>query len=303
MEQIGDFEVERELGRGGMGVVYLARSPRLSEPVALKVLQPGADAQDVKRFQQEARAVARLRHPGIVRVLEHDKTRDGKWYMAMELVDGEPLDRVLARDGPLTPPRGAAMALELVKALEFAHESKVLHRDIKPANILLQRDGRVRLTDFGLAKVLGTESLTRTGDVIGTPVYMSPEQARAQRDRIDERTDIYQLGATFYHLLTGRRPFDGKGIGEVLVMIVREPPRRPSTYRPEIPDALEAIVLRCMEKDPVKRFQSAAELRAALEALVGRPSLGQRLRGWLRSCPFLGGGAATLALAALRALL
>ena len=276
---VGDFVLDVELGRGAMGQVFLAQSPRHKEPVALKLLLQGADERTASRFRREARAVARLRHEHIVRVVEHDKTREGLHYMALEFVKGGSLQELVEGQGPLEPRRAAAMARDLARALDYAHDLDVLHRDVKPANVLLDEDGRPRLTDFGLAKVLGDDLqsrvLTAAGDVLGSPSYMAPEQARGETDRIGPSSDVYGLGATLYQLLTGRVPFQAKSLTQLLLQIVREPPRQPSTIRPEIPEALEEIVLRCLEKDPTRRFQSGAELAEALDDfLAGRTRSG-----------------------------
>lgn len=249
-----------------MGLVFAANCPRFEGTIALKVLRPESDALEVKRFQAEARAVARLEHPNIVRVFEQRQSPEGHHYMAMELVVGESIDARVLREGPMPPERAAELGAAMASALTCAHEAGVLHRDLKPHNVLIDAAGHVRLTDFGLAKIAGAEALTRTGQVLGTPAYMSPEQALAERERIDVRTDVYGLGATLYHILTGRLPFQGKGVTAVLTKIVSAPPKPLREIRPEIPEALERIVLRCMSKESEKRFQSAADLQAALES-------------------------------------
>lgn len=269
MQQVGDFQLTRALGEGGMGLVFAARCPRFESEVALKVLRPEATPKEVKRFQAEAKAVARLEHPHIIRVFEQRQSPQGHHYMAMELIQGEALDVRVKREGPVEPEAAARMGIAMASALGAAHAAGVLHRDLKPSNVLIDGDDHVVLTDFGLAKVVGSEALTRTGEVLGTPVYMAPEQALAQREDIDVRTDVYGLGATLYHLLTGRLPFQGKGVTQVLTKIVRTPPRPLREVRPEIPEKLEAIVLRCMEKEPAKRFPSAAHLEKALQAHLG----------------------------------
>jgi len=269
MQQVGDFRITRALGEGGMGLVFAAECPRFQTQVALKVLRPEATEKEIKRFQAEAKAVARLDHPHIIRVFEQRQSPEGHYYMAMELISGEALDARIKREGPLEPEAAAQMGVAMASALTAAHTAGVLHRDLKPSNVLIDRDDHVVLTDFGLAKVVGSEALTRTGEVLGTPVYMAPEQALAQREDIDVRTDVYGLGATLYNLLTGRLPFQGKGVTQVLTKIVRTPPKPLREIRPEIPEKLEAIVLRCMEKDRDKRFPSAGHLEKALQAHLG----------------------------------
>ncbi len=296
--RVADFEVVRELGRGGVGAVYEARSPRFSEPVALKALLEQADEPTLKRFQAEARAAGRLRHENIVRVLEHGQAPDGRWYLAMELIEGESIDARIERDGPLPPREAAHLALELADALGYAHEAGVLHRDLKPHNVLIDRAGTVRLTDFGLAKVLSeskSQALTRTGDILGTPVYMSPEQARGERGAIGPATDVYGLGAALYHMLTGRTPVEGDSLTAVLLHIAQRPPRPLRSVRPEVPPELEAIVARCLEKEPGDRYPDAFALARALNAFLGQRG-GPAGPGGLAPRLVLGGAAGLLAL-------
>lgn len=264
---IGQYEVIRHLGEGGMGVVYEAKDPFSKGSVALKVLPPGADKQSVGRFKIEAEAAGRLDHPAIVAIVGHGQTHDGKWFLAMEFVDGVSLDEHIGRNGPLAPRVVAKYVIQLCEALQFAHDQQILHRDLKPGNVMICRDGTLRLTDFGLAKLLepGEDSLTRTGDILGTPSYMSPEQARGTREDMTVMTDVYGLGGTAYHMLTGRVPFDARSLGGVLRKIVSQPPRAPREIRPEIPEALEAIVLRCLAKEPAERYASMTELAQALQ--------------------------------------
>ena len=268
-ERIGDFEIVRELGQGGMGVVYEARSERLGTNVALKVIAENAKDYELQRFQIEARAAARLRHEHIVRVLEHHQTRAGRHYLAMQLIDGEALDEAIEAEGPLEPGEVVRMGIELADALAYAHESSVLHRDIKPSNVLLDRERRAYLTDFGLAKVLdsSTYSLTNTGDLVGTPCYMSPEQARGDRHRVGPPTDVYGLGATLYHALTGALPYSGASITEIVLRIVSHDPEPIRSLAPDVPPELERIVLRCMAREPSQRFASAGELASELRRL------------------------------------
>ena len=265
-----------------MGHVFAAQSPRYPGLVALKILHPESTELEVKRFQAEAKAVARLEHPNIVRVFEQRQSPEGHHYMAMELVDGESIDARVLREGPMDPQRAAELGRVLASALTCAHEEGILHRDLKPHNVLIDGAGHVRLTDFGLAKVEGGEALTRPGQVLGTPAYMSPEQALAERARIDARTDVYGLGATLYHVLTGRLPFTGKGVTQVLTKIVSTPPKPLREVRPEIPESLERVVLRCMSKESEKRYQSAADLERALASFLSGGGLWSRLFGFFR---------------------
>ncbi|MFP5380458.1 MAG: serine/threonine-protein kinase, partial [Vicinamibacteria bacterium] len=238
--EVGGFTIARELGRGGMGVVYEATHPRHGA-VALKVLLAGdlATTEDVERFKLEARASSSLAHPNVVRVLEHGQDALGRWFMAMELVQGESLEAVVRREGPLPTLVAARVACDVARALEAAHALSILHRDVKPHNVLMDGD-TPRLTDFGLAKLTGdakSRSLTASGPgVLGTPGYMAPEQAdRGERKRIDARADVYGVGSLLYHLLTGRAPFEGDSLASVLVAVLQKPPVPPSQRRPGLP--------------------------------------------------------------------
>ncbi|MGE0711670.1 MAG: serine/threonine-protein kinase [Planctomycetota bacterium] len=268
---VGDFAIQDELGRGAMGVVYGAACSRISTPIALKLIDEKAGDHERERFKIEARAAARLRHPHIVRVLEYHQTPEGRLYLAMERVEGESLGARLKRDGPLPPDEALEIGIALAEALAYAHENSVVHRDLKPANVLIAPDGTPKLTDFGLAKVLDgpQQSLTRTGDLVGTPVYMAPEQARGDRRAVGTHTDVYGLGATLYHLVTGQPPFTGQGIGDVVLKVVTQPPLPVSKLRPGVSAAFDAVLLRCLAKNPKERYADGSELAAALRACRG----------------------------------
>ena len=268
---VGPYALVAELGRGSWGVVYRARDARLDRDVALKLLRPGTrDPEALARFQLEIEALARLRHPNVVAVHgagEHE----GRTWVAMELVEGEPLQARLARQGPLPAAEALAIARDLAAALAHAHEHGVLHRDVKPANVLLTAEGGVRLADFGSACVLETTQLTETGVILGTPLYMAPEQITGQRERLGPATDLYALGATLYTALTGRAPFaEGRTIPELIELIDRRVPARPSRLVPGLPPAADAICQRCLEKDPARRYPDAAALVRALDVALGR---------------------------------
>ena len=287
---VGEYEVERELARGGMGVVYLARHKRLDRRVALKMMLAGANAtpEDVERFAVEARAAARLRHPHIVGI--HEVGEDaGRPYFAMDFLEGEALDEVLEREGPLDP-RDAARVCELLAgALYYAHSQAILHRDLKPANVIRTPGGPV-LTDFGLAKdVRAGEGVTVAGEVMGTPAFMPPEQAGGELDQIDRRSDVYSLGATLFTLLTGQPPFRGETALNVLTSVLTKAAPRPSALRPGLPRDLETICMTCLEKEPERRYASMQALEQDLarfrqgEAIVARPpSPARRFGLWLR---------------------
>ncbi|MGE0707154.1 MAG: protein kinase [Planctomycetota bacterium] len=264
---LGPYALVRELGRGGMGVVYEARHPTLGSRVALKVmLDPELGGDGEARFLSEARTCAVLVHPNVARVLDAGRDR-GHPYLVMDFVEGESLADRLKRAGRLPQAEAARIGAVLARTLEFVHGQGVVHRDLKPANVLLAGERPV-LTDFGLARdpQRERERLTRTGQMLGTPEYMAPEQADGYAHQVDGRADLYALGATLYALLSGAPPFRGKAVLEVLRQVLEEPPRPCRELCPELDPALEAIVLRCLAKDPGERWPSAAALAAALEA-------------------------------------
>jgi len=268
LPSIPGYRLEDELGRGGMGVVYRAVNEASGERVALKVLLAGAKAtsEDLIRFRTEAEAAERLQHPHIVALLEHGEA-NGNPYMVLDYIEGEDLESRISR-GKLEPADAVEIASGLADALSCAHEQGILHRDFKPQNVLLDREGHPLLTDFGLAKLRGdaapTLSLTQTGMMLGTPAYMAPEQANAERKHIDERTDVYGLGATLYHMLTGRRPFSAPTLASLVVKILNEPPPRPRSLVPDLDPALETIVLKCLEKERSDRYPNARSLQRDL---------------------------------------
>jgi hypothetical protein len=270
---VGDYELIREIARGGMGVVFQARQISLNRPVALKMILASelADEVDVKRFYAGAEAAASLDHPNIVPIYEVGQ-HEGQHYFSMGLVEGRSLAQQLA-DGPLPPDQAAALMAEVARAIEHAHSRGVIHRDLKPGNILLDLDGRPHITDFGLAKKLESGSeLTASGQVMGTPSYMSPEQARGDRAEVGTAADVYAMGATLYALLTGRPPFQSATAMETLLQVVGEKPVPPRRLNAAIPRDLETICLKCLEKAPQKRYASARALARDLERyLSGQP--------------------------------
>jgi tetratricopeptide (TPR) repeat protein/tRNA A-37 threonylcarbamoyl transferase component Bud32 len=260
LKTFGPYEILAELGRGGMGVVYKARHPQLDQIVALKVLLAGdmASKTQVKRFQKEAELAGKLKHPGIVAI--HDVgTIDDRHYFTMDFIEGVALnDRVKARDLPLR--QAVQVARDLARALGHAHQNGVIHRDVKPANIILDAEGRPHLTDFGLAReadVLDSARLTREGATVGTPFYMSPEQARGDLAAVGPSTDIYALGVVLFEMLTFEHPFKATGQVELTRRILTEPPPRLTELEPAIDAEVEAIVLKALEKDPQDRFVTA----------------------------------------------
>ncbi|NOT31228.1 MAG: protein kinase [Planctomycetes bacterium] len=304
---LGDFELVRELGRGGMGVVYLARQKGLEREVAVKVLVESLTTTPtaVARFHREARAAARLRHPGIVQVIADGQSDSTHWF-AMEYVPGHDLAREiqLQRTGQLLVGRGAFLpclgtpkhlvtvarvCVDVADGLHFAHLNGLVHRDIKPHNILVQPDGRVQIADFGLVRDELLGSLTMTGEIAGTLHYMSPEQARIRKTPIDHRTDVYSLGVVLYELATLERPFEGATSAEVLTKIQRDEPRSMRRINRRVPRDLETICGKAMAKDPRSRYADAKvfadDLRRFLahEAIVATPpTLLDRARSGLR---------------------
>jgi eukaryotic-like serine/threonine-protein kinase len=270
----GKYRVEKILGVGGMGVVVAARHVELDTYVALKFLLPEAlDPESVQRFSREARAMVRLRSPHVARVFDVGKLDSGAPYMVMELLVGQDLGELLDRSGvPLPMWDAVDYVLQACEGIAEAHSLGIVHRDLKPRNIFLTRhtDGRVlvKVLDFGLAKSVTTmgaaeRALTRTSAIMGSPMYMSPEQMRASRE-VDARTDIWSLGVCLYELLTHVSPFDAATIPELCALVLTEAPRPPEAIRPDIPSGLSAAIMRCLEKDPAKRFADIGELAHAL---------------------------------------
>ena len=273
-QSIGSFEVERELARGGMGIVYLARQPALDRRVVLKTLRRelADDERLVERFRREAEAAAAVHHENVVAVYDGFSWR-GRSYIAQEYVDGEDLETALGRTGPMTPRIAAWIALELARGLEAIHARGVVHRDLKPSNVLLAKTGEAKIADFGVAWGGRGKQLTQTGHAVGTPRYMSPEQLYGER--VDPRSDIFALGVVLYEMLTGRAPFveeDPDEEGEALVRRI-ESGRYASVRRaaPRVPRALARLAQRCLRARPKKRPASASELRAELERFLEAP--------------------------------
>ena len=258
----GGYELLAEVARGGMGVVYKARHTALDRVVALKLVLSGSDASEgeLSRFKVEAKAAARLDHPHIVPVYEIGK-HEGQHFFSMGFVDGPSLSVRLAQGGPLPPREAAEILRKVAEAVDYAHRQGIIHRDLKPGNVLLAQTGEPLVTDFGLAKRIDSEhSLTATGQVLGTPAYMAPEQALGDHATIGPAADIYSLGATLFAALTGRPPFTATVIHELLIQVTEEPPPSLRTINPKVPAALEAICLKCLAKSPADRYSSAGEL-------------------------------------------
>ena len=264
---LGSYQIQREIGRGGMGVVYLAHDSSLSRRVAIKVLNPSlrTDAEYVRRFMREARSIARLRHPNIVRVFGVENY-SGQHLIVMEYVDGEPLSSLIKREGPLTLPQACSIARQVAAALAVTHENGIVHRDMKPDNILIDREGVAKVTDFGLARDFAVASqLTRPGAVLETPAYMAPEQCLGLP--VDTRCDIYALGVTFFEMLTGTRPFDAPDELALMYCIVHEPFPTASSTVNTLPKAVDEVLGRMTATEPSLRFESARDAEKALLAL------------------------------------
>jgi serine/threonine protein kinase len=265
---IGRYEVEGKLGEGAMGVVYRARDRALGRVVALKMLSTelGLEEELNQRFQREAEAIGRLSHPNIVTVYDVGDS-EGHLYMAMELLEGEDLRLLIERDAEIALADRVRILRQICDGLAYAHSRGVVHRDIKPANILVTGTGRVKLLDFGLARIAERSTITRQGVILGTPDYMSPEQAQGRV--LDGRSDIFSAGAVFYEFLTGEKPFQGKTLHAVLYQIISEEPEPLLTVVPETPVRLAAVVHQMLRKDPDHRYASMEDVSRELEALHG----------------------------------
>jgi serine/threonine-protein kinase len=275
----GRYDITAEIARGAMGAVYRAKDlRRAGQEIALKVLLQGrAEGEDLERFKREARSLARLAHPSIVRVYDFG-INEGCPFITMDFVAGTTLESLLT-DGDLPLARGLVILEEVARAVDHAHGRGVVHRDLKPANVLIGADGRARITDFGLAKILGENvTLTRAGDMIGTPLYMSPEQVRGELTAIGPSCDVWSLGVTIYLLLTREQPFGGKTVEQVAKRVLEQEPKPPRSIRADVAPDLERICLTALQKDPRKRYQSAGELARDLSNyLHGRPVLAGRV--------------------------
>jgi serine/threonine-protein kinase len=278
------YELLEPLGRGGMGDVYLARELASERLVAMKFLRHPGDSELFERFLTELRVLARLDHPNIVRVLAHDFFRADPFF-TMEYLPGGSLAAARAGAEPLTPAEAIRLIRPIAAAVAAAHAQGVLHRDLKMSNILLAADGTPKVADFGLAKRLDdVDPVTRTTDALGTPGYMPPEQISRKNGEIGTWSDVYGLGATLFALLTGRAPFVGPTPEEVIHQVLADAPARPRALRPGVPLGLEAIVLKCLEKDPISRYQTVGELLADLDRYEsGQKPLAPSMTGWRRT--------------------
>jgi hypothetical protein len=273
----GDYELLVEVGRGGMGVVYKARQITLNRVVALKMILPGhlASKDDLERFRMEAEATAQLQHPGIVAVYEVGEL-NGQHFYSMEYVAGQSLSQRLG-NGPLPPRVAARYVMQVARAIGYAHRHHILHRDLKPSNILVDGDDQPHVTDFGLAKKLGGDSgQTKTGAVLGTPSYMSPEQASGRVKELGPAADVYGMGAMLYELLTGRPPFRSDTPLDTIRHVLDQIPAPPRLLNPKLEHDLETICLKCLEKDPRDRYPSADALADDLNRYLKGDSISAR---------------------------
>jgi tRNA A-37 threonylcarbamoyl transferase component Bud32 len=304
----GPYELIGEVARGGMGIVYKARQPKLDRIVAIKTIVPQQFESDsaVRRFQVEAEAAAKLDHPGVVPIYDVGEL-DGEHYLCMAYVEGESLATRVAR-GPLAADEAARIVRDVAEAVQHAHDRGIIHRDLKPANILIDNTGRPRVTDFGLARKQDVvTSLSSDGSVIGTPAYMSPEQALGQSDNIGPLCDVYSLGAVLFHLLTGRPPFGGSNVFEIVQRVRNEAPKKLRDLDPSIPQPLETICLRCLAKDPQDRYSNAQaladDLNRYLQGSVVSPLPSPHRRVNWFTLPFAAGLVAAISLLAFCAVL
>src|SRR6266545_1874431 len=261
--RFGEYELLEPIGRGGMGIVYKARQVALNRLVAIKMVNAGEFASPIviQRFHREAEAAANLHHPNIVPIYETGE-HQGQHFFSMGLIEGAGVDRHISRAG-----FSFGEAAGDARAVDFAHQHGVLHRDLKPSNVILDHAGEPHLTDFGVAKVLGLDasSLTASGAIMGTPSYMAPEQAAGQSKRITIAADVYSLGAILYAMLTGQPPFRGETPVETLRQVIEQEPKHPSTFKDGMDCDLATIAMKCLEKEPSRRYPSAAALADDLE--------------------------------------
>jgi TolB-like protein/Tfp pilus assembly protein PilF/predicted Ser/Thr protein kinase len=307
--ELGDYELLEEVGRGGQGVVFRARQKSLNRIVALKVIGLGqwATKAHLRRFRLEAEAAASLDHPCIVPIYEVGE-RDGQCYFSMKFIEGGQLDEVV-RDAPMSVRHAVGLIAKVARTVHYAHEHGILHRDIKPGNILLDAKGEPHLTDFGLARLVESEStVTRTVEVLGTPSYMAPEQAAGNNTKPTNATDVYGLGAVLYQLLTGHPPFAGGTTYETIKLLLETEPRQPRLWSPKVDCDISTICLKCLEKDPQRRYSSALALAEDLERwlrnepiLARRTGIVHRGKKWLQRNP-TAAGIAVLSLALIAAL-
>ncbi|MBN2297321.1 MAG: serine/threonine protein kinase [Deltaproteobacteria bacterium] len=278
----GRYEIVQELGKGAMGVVYQAQDPQINRTIALKVLREDRVTSEdfVQRFLKEAMAIGRLSHPNIVTI--YDVGRDhGTVYLAMEFLEGRPFNDII-RESTLSAEQIAELAIQLADSLDYAHKKGIVHRDIKPSNIMMTPDGKVKLTDFGIARIedASMHQQTRAGEILGTPVYMSPEQVMGQQ--LDGRSDLYSLGVILYELAAGSRPYSGENLASIFRAITLDNPKDPAEINPGMPPGLGKLIMKSLNKKADDRFQTGSEMAAAFRDFlremesVGEPKVSER---------------------------
>ena len=294
----GRYQLHGRLGAGGMATVYLAEDTSLHRKVAIKVLAEryAEDEQFVERFRREAQSAAGLNHPNIVAIYDRG-VAEGTYYIAMEYLDGPTLKDVIDERGGLEPNRAIGFATQILAALRFAHNHGVVHRDIKPHNVVVSPDGRLKVTDFGIARA-GASQMTEVGSIVGTAQYLSPEQARGEV--VGPPSDLYSVGIVLYEMLTGRVPFEGDSAVAIAMKHLSEEPVPPSVYAPGTPPALEQVVLRALAKDAGDRYQTAEEMSADLDRARRGVALSPRTEQMTRVIPPVAHGAADPRAAAAR---
>ena len=264
----GRYEIKEELGKGGMGVVYLAHDPQIDRLIALKVLRPDRLTGEafVQRFLKEARTIGRLSHPNIVTVYDIGQDRE-TIFIAMEFLEGDPLNKIM-EEREVSYEEILSLGLQMAEALHYAHGKGVVHRDIKPSNIILNPNGRIKITDFGIAHIEDpTASMqTQAGEILGTPAYMSPEQVLSRP--VDGRSDLFSLGIILYEMATGKRPFRGDSMPAVFRAVTQETPEPPDRLKPAVSPGLSGVIMKCLEKDPMERFETGETLAYALGSLL-----------------------------------
>ena len=270
----GRYRVLKRLGSGGMADVYCAEDTQLGRRVALKLLYRrfAEDSEFVERFRREASSAAGLQHPNIVGIFDRGEW-DGTYYIAMEYLEGRTLKQLVREHGAMPPDLATDITIQVLRAARFAHKRGVIHRDIKPHNVILDEEGRAKVTDFGIARA-GASDMTETGSIMGTAQYLSPEQAQGQP--VSPRSDLYSIGVMLYELLTGRVPFDAESPVAIAVRHVSDRPIPPAEINPDVPPALDAVVMKALEKEPARRFADADEFIAALEAARAQPTVVSR---------------------------
>jgi len=284
---VGSYQVIKVLGKGGMGAVYMAEHPVIGSRVAIKFLHPqyATDRKIVDRFFNEARAVNVIGHDNILKILDLDVTEDNRHYFVMEFLNGKPLQDLVVPDVPVPLQAGGPILLQVCEALQAAHDHGIIHRDLKPDNVYLTvhkgKKNFVKVVDFGIARVTDDKGAstgkTQTGMVMGTPAYMSPEQAGGMTAHIDARSDIYSLGCMMFQMATGKLPFPGLSFGEVLIGHLQLPPPRPREIAPATPEAYEAVILKCLEKKQESRYQSMRALEDAIAQVMEQLGISREL--------------------------